>query len=215
MKYLSEAAGLQENPAALYLSTLGTMASRRGMVSPLNRAAQFLNPGLEGSRAWERAGWDALSAPVIRSIMATMEGSPATRKKCLAALKGVARSAWELGLLETEDYQRIRGIKGPRGGGEFAGRHIHIQWRTNWCTHCFLIARIRSVNDSAPIRCHGIEFAGAAARCRIHHYANLICGPGNGRIHRHLLLRSLDDSHFRQPLLEPHHRPGGGKVNRC
>jgi integrase len=97
------------------------------MVSPLNRAAQFLNPGLEGSRAWERAGWDALSAPVIRSIMASLEGSPATKKKALAAPKGVSRSAWEMGLLETEDYQRIRGIKGPRGGGEFTSRHIHME----------------------------------------------------------------------------------------
>jgi site-specific recombinase XerD len=56
--------------------------------------------------------------------MAATPGSPATRKKALAALKGVSRSAWEMGQLPTEIYQRIRGIKSPRGGGDPTGRHI-------------------------------------------------------------------------------------------
>ena len=40
-------------------------------------------------------------------------------------------------------------------------------------------------------------------------------GPGDDRVHGHLLLRGLDDSRFRQPVLEPHHRPNHRKVNRC
>ena len=31
----------------------------------------------------------------------------------------------------------------------------------------------------------------------------------------HLLLRGLDDSHLRQPVLEPRHRPSRGKVSLC
>jgi hypothetical protein len=45
--------------------------------------------------------------------------------------------------------------------------------------------------------------------------ANALRRVGNDRVHCHLLLRGLDDSHFCQPVLEPLHRPGGDKVNRC
>jgi hypothetical protein len=62
VKGLEGAAGLYTNLAALYLASLGTEVSRRGIASPLNRAAHFLDPDLEGNRAWQRAGWDVLSA---------------------------------------------------------------------------------------------------------------------------------------------------------
>ena len=43
----------------------------------------------------------------------------------------------------------------------------------------------------------------------------LFVGLGDDRVHGHLLLRGVDDSHFRQSVLEPRHRPGDGKVNPC
>ena len=57
----------------------------------------------------------------------------------------------------------------------------------------------------------GLELAGAAARCRKHHHANPVRGPGDDRIHRHLLPRGLDDSDFRQSVLEPRHHRSHGK----
>ncbi len=43
----------------------------------------------------------------------------------------------------------------------------------------------------------------------------LVRGPGDDRVHGHLLFRGLDDSHLRQPVLEPRHRPSRRKVNLC
>ena len=60
-----------------------------------------------------------------------------------------------------------------------------------------------------------LELAGAAARRLRHHHPNLVRGPGDDRVHRHLLLRGLDDSHLRQPVLEPRHRPSRRKVSHA
>jgi hypothetical protein len=63
--------------------------------------------------------------------------------------------------------------------------------------------------------CDGAEFAGAAARRLRHHHPDPVRGSGDDRVHGHLLLRGLDDSHLRQPVLEPRHRPNRRKVKPC
>ena len=50
-----------------------------------------------------------------------------------------------------------------------------------------------------------LTLAGTTARCLEHHHANLVRGPGDDRIDRHLLSRDLDDLDLRQPVLEPRH----------
>jgi hypothetical protein len=50
------------------------------------------------------------------------------------------------------------------------------------------------------------EFAGTATRRFRHDHPDLVCWTGDGRVHGHLLFRGLDDSHFRQPVLESRHR---------
>ncbi len=54
-------------------------------------------------------------------------------------------------------------------------------------------------------RLDGLELAGTTARCLEHHHTNLVRGPGDDRIHRHLLSRDLDDFDLRQPVLAPRH----------
>src|SRR4051812_17135859 len=106
---------LPANPAFAYIASLGSEVSRRTMVSPLNRAASILNPELSGKDAWRSVPWQKLTAPVVRAVMAKLTGSPATRNKALAALKGVSRSAWECQLLTHEEMLRIERIKGDTG----------------------------------------------------------------------------------------------------
>ena len=118
------AAPLPVNPALVYLESLGSEVSKRTMISPLNQAACILNPSLSGKDAWKAIPWQKLTAPVVRAVMAKVEGSPATRNKMLAALKGVARFAWEMELLKDNDLTRIQGIKGDTGSRELAGRFI-------------------------------------------------------------------------------------------
>lgn len=114
----------QLSAAEVYLSSLGNRLSRRSMVTSLNRAAKIINPELSGADAWSGVSWGRLSAASVRAIMAKLSGSPATRNKDLACLKGVARSAWELRQCDTEELLRIRGIRGDFGSREIAGRYV-------------------------------------------------------------------------------------------
>ena len=114
----------QLSPAQVYLASLGSDLSRRSMITSLNRAAFVINPKLKGVAAWSGVPWGKLTASSVRAIMAKLAGSPATRNKDLACLKGVARSAWELRQCETEELLRIRSIKGDVGSRELAGRFI-------------------------------------------------------------------------------------------
>jgi site-specific recombinase XerD len=112
------------NPAGAYLASLGSEVSRRVMQSPLNAAARMIHPGLAGGDAWRAVRWELLTAPVVRVLFSRTMGSPATRNKMLSALKGVARMAWELRLLNTDELERIRAIKGDSGTREPSGRCI-------------------------------------------------------------------------------------------
>ena len=58
----------------------------------------------------------------------------------------------------------------------------------------------------------GAELAGSAARRVRDHHADPVRRPRDDRVAGHLLLRGLDDSHFRQSFLALRHRPGRGKV---
>lgn len=164
MKRLEEGVEPLTNAAALYLSTLTTLPSRRGMQSPLNHAAKYINPKLTGTDAWKNVDWNVLSAPLIRAILAAMPGSPSTKRKALAALKGTARSAWEMGFLDAEAYQRIRGIKGPRGSGEIAGRHIPDEEIDALIKICTSDPAASGRRDAALI---GIARAGGARRAEL------------------------------------------------
>ena len=61
----------------------------------------------------------------------------------------------------------------------------------------------------------GTHFAGPATRCLRYNYPDPVCRSGDDRVHGYLLLRTLDDSHFRQPVLEPRHRPNCGEVTHA
>jgi len=94
------------------------------MISPLNRAARIMNPALIGKEAWKSVPWGLMRVEHVRAVIAEVAGSPATRNKTLAALKGVARSAWELRQIKIEDWMRIQSVKGDSGSRELAGRFI-------------------------------------------------------------------------------------------
>jgi site-specific recombinase XerD len=114
------------NPAAVYVESLGSEVSKRTMISPLNRAACIINAALSGKDAWREVPWGKLTAPSVRAIMAKLGGSPATRNKALSALKGVARVAWEMREISSDDKERIESIKGDNGSREIAGRFVPL-----------------------------------------------------------------------------------------
>lgn len=138
------------NPAVVYVESLGSAVSKAGMISPLNRAASILNPTLEGdSNAWRSFPWQQINAPLVRAIMAKLEGAPATRNKALAALKGVARACWEMSLLNGEDFQRIKSIKQDAGSRELSGRYVPTDEIGKLIQTCARDASPAGVRDAA------------------------------------------------------------------
>jgi site-specific recombinase XerD len=121
-----------ENPYYAYTEALDSPLSQRKMRQCLDQVACLIIPGLEygpdNSRIGARFPWEQLRqqhTAKIRSAIAAQGWSPSYANCCLVALRKVLEAAWELELMDGEDYQRARkkltSIKGYRVP---AGRNI-------------------------------------------------------------------------------------------
>jgi len=109
----------ETQPAAAYLAGLRSGVSRNSMQTELNKIARLMH-----TADWQMVDWASLNAANVMAIMAQIEGAPSTRNKTLSALKGVAKTAWRLGKLDSETLARINDVKGDSGSRELAGRQI-------------------------------------------------------------------------------------------
>jgi site-specific recombinase XerD len=106
------------NPVNVYLASLAT-GSRRTMAQALESIAAITR-----GFPWHEMRHQHVAA--VRSTLAERHAA-ATANKMLAALRGVLKACWRLGLMSGEDYQRaidVRAVKGstlPRGRALEAG----------------------------------------------------------------------------------------------
>jgi len=108
-------------PARLYLASLAP-TGRRSMATRLRSVA-----ALFGARDIDEVPWEALRYAHVAAILVRLaEGglAPASINATLAALRGVMNAAWSLGLLDVEDLERIRRVKGARGSSLPRGRAV-------------------------------------------------------------------------------------------
>ncbi len=99
------------DPAAAYLASLSPNG-RLAMAKRLRAVAAIL--GVPG----EAIGWHELRfahVAAIRQRLVERGAAPATVNLTVAALRGVARYARNLGLLPVEEYERIRDVRPVRG----------------------------------------------------------------------------------------------------
>jgi len=134
-------------PAAAYLASLRTDVSRRGMVSALNTVAEVIT----GTRDWRIVDWGTLNAQNVRAIMAQVTGAPATRNKALAAVRGVARMAYEAGRIDADTYTKMTLIKGDSGSRLAAGRDVAPGEIVALMQTCANDASARGARDAAMI----------------------------------------------------------------
>jgi site-specific recombinase XerD len=107
------------SPVAVYLARLAS-GSRRGQLDALNAIARLLT---KGSADAEGIDWASLKYPQTAAIRAalTERYAPNTTKRMLAALRGVLKECWRLGLMVHDEYARaadiapVRGQLPPRG----------------------------------------------------------------------------------------------------
>jgi integrase len=115
------------SPVDVYLESLQSADSRTTMRGCVDRLAQLLL-GDDDATA-EHIAWHTATAEHTTAIRAALveRYAPTTSRKMLAALAGVLRQCWRLGLLEYADYQRLIAWEPVRGEGlkgATAGRQV-------------------------------------------------------------------------------------------
>ena len=114
-----------QNPALVYLAALGSEHSRRAMRGALDTIAGMIYPdGNLGALTfpWEVLRYQHTSA--IRSQLQASHYKPSSANLFLAALRGVLKECWQLGLMTAEDYHRAIAVKAVRGETLPAGREL-------------------------------------------------------------------------------------------
>jgi integrase/recombinase XerD len=126
------------HPVTVYLARLTSAESRRAMATSLELLAELLVDGRPAERT-ERARRRRTGTPLaiavpwhelryghtqaLRSWLAE-HCSPAAANRHLAALRGVLREAWRLGLMNGEDLARAIDLAGVPGTSLPAGRYV-------------------------------------------------------------------------------------------
>lgn len=110
------------NPANAYLLSLNSPRSRQTMASFLNIVARIL-----GATDAQTCSWGSLRRHHVMAITELLRDTgraTATINTYLSALKGVAKEAWMLKLMDVESFQHIRAVRNLRGSRLPRGRAL-------------------------------------------------------------------------------------------
>lgn len=112
-----------QNPAVVYLTRFTTRTGRQTMHQALRTVASLLFPSSPDvfTFPWHQVRYHHTQA--VRTLLAERY-APATANKLIAALRGVLRTAWRMGLMSMEDYYRAADIPSVRGQTPPAGRYV-------------------------------------------------------------------------------------------
>ncbi|HDV8210915.1 TPA: tyrosine-type recombinase/integrase [Enterobacter hormaechei] len=114
--------GAPVSPARAYLLSLNSPRSRQTMASFLNIVA-----GMLGAASLESCSWGSLRRHHVMAVTELLRDTgraTATVNTYLSALKGVAREAWMLRLMDVESFQHIRAVRNLHGSRLPRGRAL-------------------------------------------------------------------------------------------
>lgn len=136
-----------QHPALVYVARLAK-GSRRTMRAALDTIAGALTDGSYSARdlPWHQLRYQHTQA--VRSVLAERY-APSTANKHLAALRGVLKEAWRLGLIEAGDYQRATDLAAVSGEALPAGRELSLGELTALFDACAQDPAAAGVRDAA------------------------------------------------------------------
>jgi integrase len=149
------------NPALVYLAGLKP-TGRRSMLSKLNRVAVLLGYTDASDVPWAELRFQHVAA--VRSKLQEEHLAAATVNTVLAAVKGVARAAFNLGLISGDDHERIRSVKPVRGEKLLTGRALTREEVRALLRVCVRTGGAGGARDAALI---ALMFAGGLRRAEI------------------------------------------------
>lgn len=111
-----------KNPAAVYLLSLGSPVSRKGMKNALMRFAKFA-----GFDSLDTVPWAQLDVGIFNLFQTYLQNegkSPNTINTYLAALRGVIKAAWQLEQISDRKKMLFSTVKRVRGSRLMTGRAL-------------------------------------------------------------------------------------------
>ena len=137
---------VERDPAQIYLAGL-SISGRRTMTAKLRRVAAIL--GYDNLRPvrWSEMRFEHVTA--IRTKLNESKAAPATINATLCALRGVARAAWQVGSMSSEDHLRIVAVKGMRGSSLPVGRALSLGEITSLFDACARDSSAAGARDAA------------------------------------------------------------------
>jgi len=118
----AQAVPSEQSPATVYLASLAP-TGRRAIKSRLQSIADMFNCPFE-SMPWHELRYEHLAA--IRTNLQETELAPSTINMTLYGLRGVAKSAFNLGLMSADHYARLCNVRPVRGERVPAGRALSV-----------------------------------------------------------------------------------------
>ena len=131
----------------LYLARLSS-GSRRAQLSALNKVALLISNGAANS---ETLNWASLKYPQTAAIRFALADryAPNTTKRMLAALRGVLKECWRLGLMVHDEYARAADIAPVRGQLPPRGRALNDTELEKLFKTCQVDQTVAGVRDAA------------------------------------------------------------------
>ena len=136
-------------PVHAYLARLSP-GSRRSQLVALAAIARILTPGVAGAEAfdWPRLTYSQTAA--VRAVLVDRY-SPNTAKRMLAALRGVLKECWRLGLMTHDEYARAKDVAPVRGQLPQRGRALNEDELSALFRCCEQDPTIAGIRDAAII----------------------------------------------------------------
>jgi len=144
----------KSNPAHIYLSSLAP-SGRRSMTGRINQVALMLGQSID-TMPWHELRYQHLEA--IRTKLMETELAPSTINMTLYAIRGIAKSAFNLELMSADDYTRLCSVKPVNGATPQVSQPslLYVLWwgfcqdRGVWCTKYLFFYPNSSSQESSP-----------------------------------------------------------------